>query len=305
MGLLTTSSKTSKPAPASPATGGLPEHLQRAMAKVTELSSLPEITARIVEVVEDPRATASDMHDIVKNDPALASKILKVVNSAFYGLPAQVASLDRAILMLGLSAVKNIALAASLARLFKPGALSEQFTARDLWRHCVAVGVCGRQLTKASTGIQDGEAFVAGLVHDLGLLVEYQLFPDKLKEVINRSHADEKTFCELEMAVIEADHQAFGAALAAKWKFPPALRSVISHHHNPLTLKPELMKIATVAHIADTICCEQQHGFWLTAARQTVTDEVLEVLAIRRETLEEIAENLPEQVEEAQRVFGD
>ena len=132
----------------------LPPHLQKAMSRVTEISSLPEITTRIVQVVEDPRSTAHDMHEIVKNDPALAAKILKVVNSAFYGLPAQIASLDRAIVMLGLSAVKNIALAASLARLFKPEAITAQFTAKDLWKHCIAVGVCARLLSKKTGGIQ-------------------------------------------------------------------------------------------------------------------------------------------------------
>ena len=83
----------------------LPPQLQKAMARVAEISSLPEITTRIVEVVENPRATAHDMHEIVKNDPALAAKILKVVNSAFYGLPSQISSLDRAIVMLGLGEV--------------------------------------------------------------------------------------------------------------------------------------------------------------------------------------------------------
>lgn len=116
----------------------LPPELQKAVLKVTEISSLPEITTRIVQIVEDPRATARDMHDIVRTDPALAAKILKVVNSAFYGLPAQIASLDRAILMLGLSAVNNIALAASLSGMFRAEVLCGEFAARDLWRHCVA-----------------------------------------------------------------------------------------------------------------------------------------------------------------------
>ena len=98
----------------------LSPELLKAMSRVREISSLPEVTTRIVEVVEDPKSTAQDMHEIVRHDPALAAKVLKVVNSAFYGLPSQIASLDRAIVMLGLSAVKNIALAASLSRLFRP-----------------------------------------------------------------------------------------------------------------------------------------------------------------------------------------
>ncbi|MBN2447389.1 MAG: HDOD domain-containing protein [Phycisphaerae bacterium] len=285
--------------------GQLPPHLQKAVAKVTEISSLPEITARIVEVVEDPRATAHDMHEIVKNDPALASKILKVVNSAFYGLPAQIASLDRAIVMLGLSAVKNIALAASLVRLFKPGTISENFSARDLWRHCIAVGVCGRMLTKAASGVQNDEAFVAGLVHDLGLLIEYQVLSERLTEVVNRCQATGEDFSTVEHEIIGADHQAFGAALAAKWKFPPILRCAISHHHTPETLKPELQRVAALVCVSDTICCKQQHGFWLTAACQEVKPEMLALIGVSDSAPEEILEDLPGQIREAEQVFGD
>lgn len=303
MGLLTTSSTPNETA--EPVSGGLPPHLQKAMSKVTEISSLPEITNRIVEVVDDPRATAHDMHEIVKNDPALAAKILKVVNSAFYGLPAQIASLDRAIVMLGLSAVKNIALAASLARLFKPGALSEQFEARDLWRHCVGVGVCARMLTKAAQGVQNDEAFVAGLVHDMGLLVEYQIFPDQLREVINRAQSRGDDFCSTERELIGADHQAFGAALAMKWKFPPILRCVISHHHNPMPLKPEFKKAVAVIYVADHICCQQQHGFWLSCGEQPVEEEYLELIGVTTDNVDDIMEHLPGHIEEAEQVFGE
>ena len=303
--LVTSANKKPETSSASAGDGALPPHVLKALGKITELNSLPEITTRIVEVVEDPRATAHDMHEIVKNDPALATKILKVVNSAFYGLPAQIGSLDRAIVMLGLSAVKNIALAASLARLFKPGSISEQFTARDLWRHCIAVGVCGRQITKASAGMQNDEAFVAGLVHDLGLLIEYQVFPEELKTIINRCQTEELPFGQIEREVLQAEHQQLGDHLSAKWKFPPTLRTVISHHHNPSGLRPEFQKLTTVVHIADTLCCQQQCGFYLTAAHQTVAPDALALIGVTTEQLEGIVADLPEQIEEAERVFSE
>ena len=104
--MLTTGSADAGAKAASGDIPNLSPELQKALARVTEISSLPEVTTRIVEVVENPKSTAQDMHEIVKHDPALAAKILKVVNSAFYGLPSQIANLDRAIVMIGLSAVK-------------------------------------------------------------------------------------------------------------------------------------------------------------------------------------------------------
>lgn len=305
MGLLTTSS--SKPGDEkSPSTqSDLPAHVQQALARVTEVSSLPEITSRIVQVVENPDASAHDMHEIVKNDPALATKILKVVNSAFYGLPAQIASLDRAIVMLGLSAVKNIALAASMARMFKPGRISDEFSARDLWRHCIAVGVCARMLNGAAGGQQREEAFVAGLVHDLGLLVGYQAFNDEFGQVVEACVASPQDFCALERQLIGADHQQTGLALAKRWKFPQVLRSVISYHHDPEPLQPELRKVVTVIQVADTICCQQEYGFYLTSAAQDLTLDMLDMIGVSEEKLGEIVEALPQQIAEAEQIFSE
>src|SRR3989304_2874428 len=120
-----------------------------ALSSIGDLATLPEVTIKIIELVEDPRSTARDLHQVIKNDPALSVKVLKVVNSAFYGLPGQVASVDRAIILLGLSTVKNIAIAASIARLFKGKRISEQFSASDLWLHSVAVAGAARALTKS------------------------------------------------------------------------------------------------------------------------------------------------------------
>src|SRR3954471_1672038 len=118
------------------------------LKKVSSIATLPEVTVKIVSTVEDPKSTAAALHKIVAHDPALATRILKVVNSAFYGLPGQIGSVERAIVLLGLNAIKNIAVAASLGQLFRGVRLTAEFTAKDLWTHCIAVGVTARDLAK-------------------------------------------------------------------------------------------------------------------------------------------------------------
>lgn len=282
----------------------LPLDLQKAISRITDIASLPEVTARIVEVVENPKSSAQDLHEIVRSDPALAAKILKVVNSAFYGLPAQVASLERAIVMLGLSAVKNIALASSLSRLFKPGVALQSFTPKDLWAHSVAVGICARMLAEV-TGTMVEEAFLAGLVHDMGLLIELQAFPDKLKTVVERCEKTGANFCDLEQQTIGADHQAFGAFLAGKWKFPPGLRYAISYHHNPTTLRPEFRRFVTTIQVADAICSQNDFGFSLTARSTDITDEMLEMIGVPATKIETMLDILPVRFEEALGIFGE
>jgi HD-like signal output (HDOD) protein len=299
-----TSSSSGSPTPSPSAAGkSLPPELMKAMNKVTEIASLPEVTAKIVQVVEDPRATAKDIHDVVQSDPALAAKALKIVNSAFYGLPSQIASLERAILMLGLTAVKNLALATSLSRIIKADQISDHFGPRDLWRHCVAVGVCSRALASAAKSTQTDEAFVAGLVHDMGLIIVQQLFPQRLRDVAETCYCSPQNFCAAEEAAIGADHQAFGGVMATKWKFPPGLRNAIAYHHEPRSLQPEFQKVAAMVYVADTLCSHNKYGFWLTSHTQDLSEEVLDLVGLTREQINAVGADLPARIEEAEQIF--
>lgn len=275
--------------------------VDRALSSIGDIATLPEITIKIIEIVEDPKSTARDLHDIIKNDPALSVKVLKVVNSAFYGLPGQIASVDRAIILLGLSAVKNIAIAASIARLFKGGRISKHFSATDLWRHSVAVAVAAHDLAMASPHpVMANEVFVAGMIHDIGTLVERQAFAEKFGQVIDRCMETGRDFLSCEREIIGADHQAFGVGLTTKWKFPRHLRASVGFHHNPEALSAELRNMATLIQIADVLVCQEQIGFYLTSRDTEVTGEMLDMIGVTREQLEDVRTNLPDQLADAE-----
>ena len=278
--------------------------VHQALGSVGEIATLPEVTIKIIEIVEDSKSTARDLHEVIKNDPALSVKVLKVVNSAFYGLPGQVASVDRAIILLGLSAVKNIAIAASIARLFKGKRISEHFSAADLWRHSVAVAVIGRAIAKCSPhpGLTD-EIFVAGLIHDIGTLVERQIFPDQFSQIIDRCMAGEGNFRQCERDIIGADHQAFGVGLTTKWKFPRHLRAAVGFHHNPESLSVELRNMAVLIQMADIVCCQERIGFYLTAYGDELTDEMYETLGVTPAQIEEIRASMVDMVADAEGVL--
>jgi putative nucleotidyltransferase with HDIG domain len=275
--------------------------VDKALAAVGDIATLPEVTIKIIEIVEDPKSTARDLHQIIKNDPALSVKVLKVVNSAFYGLPGQVASVDRAIILLGLSAVKNLAIAASIARLFKGKRISAQFSAADLWRHSVAVAVAAKSIAKCSPHpVMTDEIFVAGLIHDIGTLVERQAFPDQFAEVIQRCSDSDVHFLECERQLIGADHQAFGVGLTTKWKFPRHLRAAVGFHHNPEALSVELRNLATLLQAADVLCCQEELGFCPTARHDLITQEMLDALSITHLQLEEVRTALKDQLADAE-----
>src|SRR5947208_1584088 len=190
---------------------------QEAVRKITTIATLPEVTARIIATVEDPKSTASQLHKIVSHDPALVTRILKVVNSSFYGLPGQIGSIERAIVLLGLNAVKNIAVAASLGQLFRGAKLCEGFEAKDLWTHCVAVAVAAREIARQMKAPIADEAFLAGMIHDIGILVSLQQWPEQLREVCETSRAEGRSFRAVELEKLGVDHQMLGQALTEQW----------------------------------------------------------------------------------------
>ncbi|HEX4793134.1 MAG TPA: HDOD domain-containing protein [Humisphaera sp.] len=272
--------------------------------KVTTIATLPEVTAKIIATVEDPKSTAAKLHQIVSHDPALVTRILKVVNSAFYGLPGQIGSIERAIVLLGLNAVKNIAVAASIGQLFRTGKLCEGFAARDLWTHCIAVGVFARDLAKQMKLPLADEAFLAGMIHDVGILVQLQTSPEQLRAVCDRAKNSEADFCDLERQIIGVDHQQLGATLAELWKFPHSCQMVAGHHHHPLLLSDTNRMLVNLVHVADVVCCKSKHGFNLTAVRQTLNPTDLAAMKIDPAAVDRTTAALDELVANASSVFG-
>jgi HD-like signal output (HDOD) protein len=269
--------------------------IRNAVRKISTIATLPEVVAQIVATVEDPKSSAAQLHKIVSHDPALVTRILKVVNSAFYGLPGQINSIERAIVMLGLNAVKNIAVAASLGQLFRGVKLCEGYTARDLWTHCIAVAVTARDLAKQMRWSIADEAFLAGMVHDVGLLIEMQLAPEKLARVCEIAKTSAQSFSSIERDKIGMDHEMVGEALAEMWKFPKACQIVAGNHHSGKTASEDHRKLLTLIHIADIlVCATPGTGFPLTAKTQTYSDETLAAIGLTPQVVESTKSRIPE-----------
>ncbi|MHC4946707.1 MAG: HDOD domain-containing protein [Planctomycetota bacterium] len=279
-----------------------------AIKGISHIATLPEITLKIIELVEDPTSTAQDLHNIISNDPALCSRILKVVNSAFYGLPRQIGSINRAVVLLGLNAVKNIAIAASLTKLFRGGELCPKFSARDLWIHSIATAAGGKMICDTlKLGLPD-EAFLAGLIHDIGIMVEMQSARDKLIQIFDELEIDEdgapsgdlRTY---EQRIIGADHCAFGAALCETWKFPKSFAYVAGHHHDPLALPAGARMLSAVIYTADRLAAEA--GFGFRADLQSLDPEpaILDEIRMTSDQLAAVREQLPGTFEEVEATF--
>lgn len=283
--------------------------VSNAIREISHIATLPEITLKIIELVESPSSTAQDLNKVISNDPALCSRILKVVNSAFYGLPGQVGSINRAIVLLGLNAVKNIAIAASLAKLFRGGSLTPEFNAKDLWTHSITTATaCKMVADQLKLGLGD-EAFLAGLIHDIGIIVEIQYDRHRLIEVLERCKPDVDgkptgDWMQAETEIFGATHQDFGQGLCEKWKFPKNFALVTGYHHRPLELAKDIRTLVSIVHVADKISGTLPGGFRMDTADTNVDPAVLESLGLSAEALAQITAKLPEHMQQVSAMMG-
>ena len=278
--------------------------VQSAIQEISHIATLPEVTMKIIKLVEDPDSTAQDLNKVISNDPALGARILKVVNSAFYGLPGQIGSINRAIVLLGLNAVKNIAIAASLAKLFRGGKIAENFDARDLWSNAIASATATRLLAKkVSLGLPD-EAFLAGLIHDLGIMVEIQAKRAQFVQVLERVAADPSiTFRQAETEIIGANHEQFGQALCKLWKFPVNFQYVTGFHHRPGELSENHRALTGLVYVADLITKNLNIGFTMGTEQDEIDPGLLEELKLTNTMIEEVTAQLPAAIDEAKAIF--
>ncbi|MCK5269176.1 MAG: HDOD domain-containing protein [Sedimentisphaerales bacterium] len=261
-----------------------------------EIATLPEVTMRIIEVVQDERSTAHDLHQIVRNDPALSARVLRVVNSAFYGLPGQIGSIDRAIMLLGLNAVKNIAIAASIGKMFKSSVICDDFTGKDLWTHSVAVGATNKLIASAAGMSLPDEAFLTGLIHDIGLVAVMQCYAEDVQKIVDITRSG-IPYRQAEEKIIGANHQEIGIALTTKWKFPRSFQFVTGFHHEPMELAPENRMLSVITHISDILCARGEFGMTITVEAEEIPQELKDEIGITSEQLDEISGNIEDELQ--------
>ncbi|MCK5271059.1 MAG: HDOD domain-containing protein [Sedimentisphaerales bacterium] len=261
-----------------------------------EIATLPEVTMRIIEVVQDERSTAHDLHQIVRNDPALSARVLRVVNSAFYGLPGQIGSIDRAIMLLGLNAVKNIAIAASIGKMFKSSVICDDFTGKDLWTHSVAVGATNKLIASAAGMSLPDEAFLTGLIHDIGLVAVMQCHAEDVQKIVDITKSG-VPYRKAEEKIIGANHQEIGIALTTKWKFPRSFQFVTGFHHEPTELALENRMLSVITHISDILCARGEFGMTITVETEEVPQELKDEIGMTSEQLDEISGNIEDELQ--------
>ncbi len=268
--------------------------INQAIARAGQLATLPEVALEVMRLAEDPNATGDDLSRVLSSDPALCARVLKIVNSAYYGQRREVCSIGAAVVVLGFAAVKNIAVAASLARMFRVAPVPGGFEPKQLWTHATAVATAARLLAVRVRGVEPGEAFLAGLLHDIGMILELQAFRDEFLLSI-AAHAAEpsRSFCSVEVERIGQSHEVLGAALCHAWRFPDSLQLVCGFHHRPMELAAESRRLPAIVYVADHLAARAALGFSQSVAHEQVQPEVLLWLGLTTDELDALCAALP------------
>ncbi len=226
--------------------------------KSLELVSPPTTYTQINELMNDPNSTANDISTIINTDLALATRLLKVVNSSFYIFPSQIDTISRAITIIGMRELTQLVLATSVINSFK-GIPSDLINMDDFWKHSLACATTARAIAQCCGQRPTEQFFVAGLLHNIGSLVLYQSVPELAKESINSAQLGHDVIYKAEQRVLGFDHTEVGQALIQAWRLPSSLGEVVRYHHTP-TLAQEFPIEVAIVHIADIMVSSAQLG---------------------------------------------
>lgn len=245
-----------------------------------KLGTLPEVTQKLLALGNDPKSAAADFNKIITTDPALSARVLRIVNSSLYGFPGQISSINRAIVMLGITAIRNLALSCSFAKVFQGREIHPGFSPKTLWDHSFQTGIAAQTCAQVLDIGATDEAFLAGLVHDLGHVILAQVEPYAVRDVLTDLPMNPGGYILLEQKFLATDHSLVGAALCRHWHFPVTLVSVAQDHHHPLDTDPSHRRLVCVISLAERLAERANACFSSDLASLDPDPEVLKFLNI-------------------------
>jgi putative nucleotidyltransferase with HDIG domain len=267
-----------------------PPTLDEVIGRVSEISTLPNIAMKVMEVANDPDSSVIDMKSAIEMDPALSARVLRCVNSSAYALREKVSSVQRAISFLGMRQIRNLALTASVADLFARDEAIGSYRRRGLWQHLVAVGIGARLIAMRQRMPDFDDAFVAGLLHDIGIVLEDQYAHEHFCKVV-ADLDDQTSLVEAECNRLGFDHASLGAKVAGNWRFSEKMKAAIGYHHNSVDYRGEAIMIVRCVEVANLICTLKGYssvGRKLVSISQTT----LSALSLTREHLSVLAQDV-------------
>lgn len=216
-----------------------------------ELPSLPEVFIKSSELLDNPRSNSNDIGEVVATDPSLTTRLLKLVNSSFYGFAAKINTIPRAISLVGTRELRELILATCAVEAFS-GLPNELMSMKTFWRHSVRCALISRILANQTHKDLGESMFSAGLLHNIGSLILYNRLPELSREALSQAEFQNIPLDQAERNIIGCDHAVVGAELMKLWNLPEILQETTRHHHNPEAAQQYSLQ-TTIIQIANRI----------------------------------------------------
>jgi len=269
-----------------------PKVLRHKVENINTLPTVPGVLKRLSVVLEKPRITIVEISAFISSDPALTTKILKMVNSAIYGFPGRIASVSHATMLLGLNVIKGLLLGVSVFELM-------QKTMNGLYEHSLGCAIASRIIAQKKGLKEPEEVSVAGLLHDIGKVILALEYPAEYQAAINEAQAKNISIYDAENIQFNATHANVGSWLAEKWRFPRSLIEVIEFHHRPASSKNAPLETAIV-HMADILVRARGFGFAGEIFVPEVNTIAYELLKLSESDIKDVLKEMEENMESAE-----
>lgn len=266
---------------------------------IKRMPSLSTTVGKVMEICSRTDASPNELNKVISLDPVLTGQVLKLINSAYYALMNKVTTLTRAITMLGMNTVKNMALSTAIIRSVAGAKKSRALPTKKFWAHSIGTGVCAKLLAKANgvPVMECEEYFVAGLLHDLGKIP----FGDEYIGVLERVQEEQLPLITLEREMLQVDHQEVGRLIAEKWKLNEAMTSAIAFHHDVEAAPPQHQVRAAYIGLANMYANINDLGYAGDPfPAEDTADKMLELTGLTWDMFSEIAASVEEEIEKAQ-----
>ena len=259
--------------------------LSAIIGRVEDLPTLPRTVLRITEIINNPKSSARDLAGVINDDQVLTARLLRLVNSSFYGFPQRIATVSFAIVLLGFDAIHNLLLTTSIFDLFAGADRDLQVEREKLWDHSLGCAVAAKIIGQHLHSDKVEELFVCGLLHDLGKIVEMAYLKDDYARVRSRIKAHNDWILLAEEEIMGCNHAQIGHLLAERWNLPTPVPEVIRYHHSP-ELAGDFIREAACVHLADIFCRALEIGSGGDQQIPSLNRQAWEILALKTSDIE-------------------
>ncbi|GAB4147992.1 MAG: HDOD domain-containing protein [Planctomycetota bacterium] len=279
-------------------TAGQQSNILSLVNDTIELPTMPEVLVRLNEVMADPESSSDDVARVVAKDPAVSANLLRIVNSAYYGLQVRVSSISLAVSVMGFSMTKKVALKAAVFSIFgKKRDRVRQFDPLGFWKHSIFTGVAARTLGSVSPVFADSNAedlYICGLLHDIGKIILLEKASDAYLPMLERASRDSLSELEAELEQFGFTHADVGSVLAIKWFLPEDLTIAIRYHHAPCR-DPFHRSLSSLIHLANHLAWSAGNPSTAGTPQPPIEHEVYDQVGLDPQRVEDLLVQIQEE----------